>query len=84
MKQTTKGAEMTRTEERALRVSAMLLEAETLAIESKRLGEKFREECSHCYGSGWVVMGAENDFGEYEEFYTLCRKCSRSYMDLGA
>jgi hypothetical protein len=32
------------------------------------------QECSHCYGTGWVVMGVENDFGEYEEYYVLCRR----------
>jgi hypothetical protein len=33
------------------------------------------EICSHCMGGGWVLMGAENDFGEYEEYFVLCRKC---------
>jgi hypothetical protein len=35
--------------------------------------------CSHCYGTSWVVTGAENDFGEYGESYVLCRKCARPY-----
>ena len=39
--------------------------------------------CSHCYGTGWVVMGAENDFDEYEEFYALCRKCGPGSVDYG-
>jgi len=26
-------------------------------------------------------MGAENDFGEYEEYYALCRKCARAYNE---
>ena len=34
-----------------------------------------REVCSHCFSSGWVIMTAENDFGEDEDYYVLCRKC---------
>jgi len=26
-------------------------------------------------------MGAENDFGEYGEYYVLCRKCARAYTE---
>jgi hypothetical protein len=39
-----------------------------------------REEytCSHCLGTGWVVMGAESGFGEYEEYFVLCRGCKES------
>ncbi len=31
--------------------------------------------CLHCFSTGWCIMGAENDFGAYEEYYVLCRKC---------
>jgi hypothetical protein len=41
----------------------------------------FEQECSHCYGTGWVVMGAESDFGEYEEYYVLCRRCAEIRED---
>jgi hypothetical protein len=63
---------MTATEAKALKVKEMLLTTETLTMESKRLGEKLR--CSHCMGTGWVVMTAEDDFDEPEEYFTLCRK----------
>jgi hypothetical protein len=39
------------------------------------------QECSHCCGTGWVVMGVENDFGEYEEYYVLCRRCAEIRED---
>jgi len=39
------------------------------------------QECSHFYGTVWVVMGAENDFGEYEEYYVLCRRCAEIRED---
>lgn len=40
------------------------------------------EACPHCWGLGWVQMTAENDFGEEETYFTLCRRCSRQYTDL--
>jgi hypothetical protein len=63
---------MTETETRALKVAGMPAEAETLAMESRRQGAKL---CSHCYGTRWVVMTAENEDGEYEDYTVLCRKC---------
>jgi Ribonuclease G/E len=46
-----------------------------------QIQEPEEHTCSHCYGTGWVVMGAENDFGEYGEYYVLCRKCARAYTE---
>ena len=72
---------MAEREERALQVTGMLRTAETLAMESRRMGERLHtredHECGHCWGSGWVMMTAENDFGEDEDYFVLCRKCGR-------
>jgi Ribonuclease G/E len=46
-----------------------------------QIQEPEEHTCSHCYGTGWVVMGVENDFGKYEEYYALCRKCARAYNE---
>ena len=27
--------------------------------------------------SGWVMMTAENDFGEMEDYLVLCRRCNK-------
>jgi hypothetical protein len=29
----------------------------------------------HCLDSGWVMLTAENDFGELEDYFVLCRRC---------
>jgi hypothetical protein len=39
------------------------------------LEEALEEPCSHCLDTGWVVLTAENDFGELEDYFVLCRKC---------
>jgi hypothetical protein len=31
--------------------------------------------CIHCLDTGWVVMGAETEDGEIEEYFVLCRRC---------
>jgi hypothetical protein len=46
-----------------------------------QIKEPEEHTCSHCYRTGWVVMGAKNDFSEYEEYYALCRKCARAYNE---
>jgi len=46
-----------------------------------QIQESEEHTCSHCYDTGWVVMGAENEFAEYEEYYALCRKCARAYNE---
>jgi hypothetical protein len=33
--------------------------------------------CSHCLDTGWVIMEAETEDGEFEEYAVLCRKCSK-------
>jgi hypothetical protein len=40
------------------------------------------ESCPHCWGLGWIQMTAEDDFGEEETYFTLCRRCSRQYTAL--
>jgi len=74
---------MTEREERALQVTGMLRTAETLAMESRRMGEKLqdREEhpvCASCLNTGWVYMGVETEDGEFDEVAYLCRRCTRS------
>jgi hypothetical protein len=80
---TAQEAKMTKTEARALRVKAMLTEADVLAAEVKRLGERFKADraehtvCAHCLNTGYVYMGVETEDGEFEEAAYLCRRCSR-------
>jgi hypothetical protein len=31
--------------------------------------------CFHCLDFGWVMLTAENDFGELEDYFVLCRRC---------
>ena len=84
---------MTATETKAIKVRELRTYAETLAMESRRLGEKLapraaREEPPVCAcNDGWVTLGqmvVDTETGEeYEGFATyLCRVCSRSYTDL--
>lgn len=46
-----------------------------------QIQEPEEHTCSHCYGTGWVVMGVENDFGKYEEYYALCRNSARAHHE---
>jgi Ribonuclease G/E len=46
-----------------------------------QIQEPEEHTCSHCYGTGWVVMGVDNDFGKYEEYYALCHKCAPAYNE---
>jgi len=34
--------------------------------------------CSHCLDTSWVMLTAENDFGELEDYFVLCRKCKEA------
>jgi hypothetical protein len=33
------------------------------------------EVCFRCLDSGWVMLTAENDFGELEDCFVVYRKC---------
>jgi len=37
--------------------------------------EQERDEapCFHCLNTGWVMLTAENDYGELEDYFVLCR-----------
>jgi hypothetical protein len=56
-----------------------LMDAQIVAQET-RAGDPFyaagARPCRHCMDSGWVVLGCENDFDEYEEYFTPCRLCT--------
>ena len=34
--------------------------------------------CFHCLDTGWVMLIAENDFGELDDYFVLCRKCKEA------
>ncbi len=34
--------------------------------------------CFHRLDTGWFMLTAENDFGELEEYFVLCRKCTEA------
>jgi|SRR5215217_6503382 len=76
-------------EERALQVTGMLRRAETLAMESRRMGEKFRMDreehpvCPSCLNTRYVYMTCETDDGEYEEVAYLCRRSNKASVDYG-
>jgi hypothetical protein len=54
---------------------------ETAEITITAAGDPFtaarNDDCPHCWGSGWVMMTAENDFGEMEDYFVLCRRCGK-------
>jgi hypothetical protein len=33
--------------------------------------------CFHCLDAGWVMLTAENDYGELDDYFVLCRKCKK-------
>ena len=34
--------------------------------------------CFHCLDTCWFMLTAENDFGELEDYFVLCRKCKEA------
>ena len=46
-------------------------------MDTKRIPqtEEEHEVCFHCLDTGWVMLTAENDYGELEDYFVLCRKC---------
>jgi len=45
------------------------------SVEGANHPEEKREVCFHCLDTGWVMLTAENDYGELEDFFVLCRRC---------
>jgi hypothetical protein len=43
------------------------------------------EPCFHCLNTGWVMLTAENDYGELEDYFSCSAASARSVVNvLGA
>ena len=56
-------------------------------MDTKRIPqtEEEHEVCFHCLNTGWVMLTAENDYGELEDYFSCSAASARSVVNvLGA
>jgi hypothetical protein len=45
--------------------------------------ERAETPCFDCLDTGWVLLTSENDYGELEDYFVLCRKCKERSEGFG-
>ncbi len=59
-------------------MSETTIHRETRAGDPFLIAEREQAPCFHCLDTGWVLLTSENEYGELEDYFVLCRKCKEA------